>query len=425
LYRARVHRGVTTAIVAALAVLALAGPARSSPGARFGIQDDGWLLYGSGSLEQRVTTLQGLGVSLVRVTLRWDAVAATKPEQPRDPEAYAWGVYGTALDELHARGMTALVTLYGSPGWANGGGKPAGLPSSGFGDFAYAAAQRFPWVRLWTVWNEPNNGVFASPVSPSLYVRRLLNPAYAALHRASPRNRVAGGVTSPRKTPTGMAPFAFLQGMHAAHAHLDAYAVNPYPLSRVETPTHTTCSYCGYYTLATLPRIRADVTRYFGRKPLWLTEYGYQTNPPDRLLGVSQTKQAQYLGASALRVWRQPGVTMLIHFLVRDEPDLGGFQSGLFTVHGKPKLAVHAFALPLTQSSRHGTRTTFWGMVRPGSGARSYVLQRRTPAGWRTLGSGRTTRSGAFSRRVTAPRGTRVRLSSPSLGYAGVTLTVS
>ena len=61
--------------------------------------------------------------------------------------------------------------------------------------------------------------------------------------------------------------------------------------------------------MATLPEIRADVTRYFGAKPLWLTEYGYQTNPPDRLLGVSYALQAKYLGEAALRVWKQPGVT--------------------------------------------------------------------------------------------------------------------
>jgi hypothetical protein len=419
------HRALGAAVVAALALTAAAVPAQASTGARFGIQDDGWLLYGPGSLDQRLTTLQGLGASLVRVTLRWDAVAASKPTQPRNPNAYEWGVFGETLDALHARGLTALVTLYGSPRWANGGGPPARLPRSGFGDFAYAAAERFPWVRLWTVWNEPNNGVFASPVSPSLYVRRLLNPGYASLHRANAANKVAGGVTSPRKTPSGMAPLAFLQGMRAAHARLDAYAVNPYPLNRVETPTRTTCSYCGYFTMATLPRIRAYVTSAFGPKPLWLTEYGYQTNPPDRLLGVSQAKQAQYLGEAALRVWRQPGVTILVQFLVRDEPSVGGWQSGLFTARGAPKLAVHAFALPLAQVSRSGTRTTLWGMIRPGSGARGYVLQRKTSSGWRSIASGRTTRSGAFSRTVATPRGARVRIWAPALGYGSPALAVS
>src|SRR5438034_661999 len=139
---------------------------------------------------------------------------------------------------------------------------------------------------MWTAWNEPNGRTFAVPVSPRLYVQRVLDPAYASLHRASGANRVAGGVTSPRQTPTGMAPEAFMQGMAAAHAHLDAYAQNPYPESRGESPAHTLCPTCGAFTMAVLPTIRACVTRYFGAsKQLWLTEYGYQTNPPDRSLG--------------------------------------------------------------------------------------------------------------------------------------------
>jgi hypothetical protein len=420
-------RGVAAVFVAALALIA-SSAAQASAGARFGLQDDAWLFSGPGSLDQRITTLQGLGVGVVRVTLRWDLVAPTKPAKPRDytdPAYHDWGVYGEVLDALHAHGLTTLVTLFGSPSWANGGAKYSHLPTSGFGDFATAAAVRFPWVRMWTIWNEPNNGVFASPVSPSLYVRRLLNPGYAALHAASSQNLVAGGVTSPRKTPSGMAPLAFMQGMHAAHARLDAYAVNPYPLSTRETPTRAACTRCGYFTMASLPTIRAYVKRYFGAKPLWLTEYGYQTNPPDRFLGVSQAKQAQYLGQAALRVWQQPGVTVLIQFLLRDEPAIGGWQSGLYSASGAPKLAVHAFSLPLAEQARRGTRVTLWGEVRPGAGARAYALQLGTSRGWRTVATGRTTANGAFSRTITAARGARVRLWAPSLAYASPPSTLS
>jgi len=419
------RRGVGAFVIVVLALLAFASvPAQASVGAQFGVQDDAWVMYGPGTLDERLTTLQGLGVHVVRFTLRWDQVARSEPASPRDPSSYNWGQYGDVLDSLHARGITALVTLYGAPGWANGGAAPNHLPLTGFGDFAFAAAHRFPWIHLWTVWNEPNNGVFAAPVSPSLYVRELLNPAYAALHQVSGANKVAGGVTSPRRTPKGISPLAFLQGMHAAHARLDAYAVNPYPLSRLDTPAHTSCTHCGYFTMATLPSIRAYVTRYFGSKPLWLTEYGYQTNPPDRLLGVSQALQAKYLGSAALRVWKQPGVTILIQYLVRDEPNVAGWQSGLYTVGGVPKLAVHAFALPLAEASRRGTRVSLWGEVRPGTGARAYVIQVARGSAWRTVATGRTGASGAFARTITAAARTRVRLWSPALGYAGPALTI-
>jgi hypothetical protein len=420
------RRGVGTcfALVAALLALA-AAPARASVGAAFGIQDDAWLMDGPGSLDQRITTLESLGAHVVRFTVRWDAVAPTKPADGRDPSSYEWGQYGDVLDSLHASGIRALVTLYGAPRWSNGGLGPNHLPRSGFGNFAYAAAKRFPWVHMWTIWNEPNTSIFSLPVSPSLYVRRLLNPGYAALHQASRANLVAGGVTSPRQTASGMAPLTFMRGMRAAHARLDAYAQNPYPLSPHDTPFQGTCSACSYFTMATLPLIRSSVTKYFGAKPIWLTEYGYQTNPPDRILGVSQAKQAQYIGEAALRVWREPGVTVLIQFLVRDEPSIGGWQSGLYTVSGTPKLAAHAFPLPLAQVSRSGSRVSLWGQVRPGSGARSYTVQLKSGARWRTVASGRTGGSGAFARTITAPPGARVRLWAPALGLASPTLTLA
>ena len=38
-----------------------------------------------------------------------------------------------------------------------------------------------------------------------------------------------------------------------------------------------------------------EVTRLYGNKRIWITEYGYQTNPPDRLFGVCWRNQARYL----------------------------------------------------------------------------------------------------------------------------------
>jgi hypothetical protein len=420
---------VVAAVLVAAAALLIGAPAHASPGAQYGIQDDAWLMYGPGTLAQRLTTLDRLGVRLVRFTVRWDQVAPTRPATPRNPAdpAYAWGQFEEVLRALRANGVTPVVTLYGSPKWANGGQAPNRLPQRGFADFAYAAAKRFPWVRMWTMWNEPNGPTFAVPVSPGAYVQRVLNPGYASLHAANRANVVAGGVTSPRKTPTGMSPVAFMAGMRAAGARLDAYAQNPYPVARGETPFRATCSSCTYLTLAKLPEIRAVVTRYFGASTqLWLTEYGYQTNPPDPLLGVSYALQAAYVGQSALQVWRNPGVTMLIHFLVRDEPRLGGWQSGLFTVGGSAKLSYAAFGLPLAQMSRLGPRVVLWGQVRPGSGPRPYVLQKRVGARWVTLGArGRTDATGTFRRTVTAARGTTVRIWALEAGYASPALRVS
>ena len=344
-------------VIFALALLAFAPAARASSFAQFGVQDDAWLMYGPGTLDQRVGTLERLGTQVVRLSIRWDQVAPSRPadeRRPADP-AYRWAQYGTVLDALHAAKIPVVVTLWASPRWANGGRAFNALPSRGFGNFAFAAARRFPWIRQWTAWNEPNTRVFSVPVSPRFYTQRVLMPAYAALHQVNHANKVAGGVTSPRRTPSGMSPLAFMQGMRAAHAKLDAYAQNPYPASGRETPFVDPCSWCGTFGLAHLPQIRADVSRYFGAaKPLWLTEYGYQTSPPDRVLGVSPALQAAYVGQAALRVYRQAGVTMLIHFIVRDEPELAGWQSGLLRPDWSAKPAFTSFAAAIA-AARAGT----------------------------------------------------------------------
>jgi len=67
-----------------------------------------------------------------------------------------------------------------------------------------------------------------------------------------------------------------------------------------------------------------------------------------------------------------------------------------------------------------------WGQVRPGSGRRSYVLQRAVGGSWRALGGTASTGAGGtFTRTVTLPRGTRLRLWAPAVGWAGQPLTLS
>jgi hypothetical protein len=197
------RRLLAITFVSVAATRAIGAPYSGSANARMGIQEDAWLLYAGNALPQRLATLDLLGV--------------TKPAAPANPkdQAYLWAQFDTVLDGLRAHGITAIVTLWGAPRWANGGHGPNWLPRSGFGPFATAAARRYPWVHLWTIWNEPNTRIFSIPVSARAYVVHVLNPGYAALHAANGANFVAGGVTSPRKTASGMAPIAFMAGMRA------------------------------------------------------------------------------------------------------------------------------------------------------------------------------------------------------------------
>jgi len=401
-----------------VSALALPVCAHASSGVRFGIQDDAWLASGPGTLESRLDTLDRLGVDVVRYALRWDLIATKRPTQPRwsgDP-AYQWGAADGVLKGLRAHGISAVADLRFAQEWANGGKRPNWLPENGadFASFAAAAQNRFPWVRDWLIWNEPNKAGFAQPVSPQAYVQKLLNPAYAALHGANRAVRVAGGVTGPRAGSGGMSPIAFLRGMKAAGAKLDVYAHHPYPEQpRGETPASGGCGRCATITMATLEKLLREVQRAWPGKHIWLTEYGYQTNPPDRILGVPYGLQTRYIGEAALRVYRAPRVDMLIHFLVRDDPLAAGWQSGFYTDRGRIKPSFGAFRFPLAQVSKARSRTTVWGQVRPRSGRQQYRLQ-VFRGGWRSVGGTmRTDARGSFLRTVPVGRGAKVRVYSP------------
>src|SRR6476661_6070510 len=123
----------------AASILAAAIPAKASPTARMGIQDDAWLRWGPGTLDERLQTLDDLGVRTVRFTLLWSDVATRKPAAPTNPRdpAYDWSQFDPVLNGLRADGIPPVITLYGSPRWANGGRAPNHLPRSGLGAFSY------------------------------------------------------------------------------------------------------------------------------------------------------------------------------------------------------------------------------------------------------------------------------------------------
>jgi hypothetical protein len=383
--------------------------AHAEPGVRYGIQDDGWIVHGPGRLGERLDTLDRLGVDVVRFTLHWNEI---QPAQG----TFRWRPSDQVLRGLQTRGIQAVVTLVGVPGWANGGRPPRFAPPSGreFAAYATAAARRYPFVRYWVNWNEPNLRRWFEPTLPGTYVRRLLNPAYRAIHRVNRRARVAGGVTGPRGNRGGVSPVDWLRGMARAGARLDAYAHHPHPGSPIETPTKGGCfgAFCKTITLANLKLLVREVRRAWGgRVRIWLTEWGYQTNPPDEFLGVSRRLQAQYIGEAARRVYRARQVDMLIQFLYQDEPQPERFQSGLVTEAGRPKPSLYAFPFPLAHAGRVGRVTRLWGQIRPRTGRQPYRLQ--------LLANGRKTwltpvrntdRRGTFKVSLALPPGTVVRV---------------
>src|SRR6266446_9731328 len=119
-YRGGMARALT--LLVALAVL-LPAKASASPFIRYGIQDDAWLMYGPGPLANRLDRLTAMGTDVVRVTVNWNVVEPTRGTDN-------WGRYDELLQGLHARGIAPLVTLWGTPGWANGRHGPNWAPTS-------------------------------------------------------------------------------------------------------------------------------------------------------------------------------------------------------------------------------------------------------------------------------------------------------
>jgi hypothetical protein len=407
------------AVLFAVAACVGASAAHASRGVRYGIQDDAWLEFGPGTLNQRLATFKRLGVPLVRFTLHWNEIATRRPNDatsPRDP-AYDWHRPDRVLHGLRRYGLTPVLTLVGTPAWANSGRAPNFAPPHprDFRRFATAAAKRYPWIRYWLIWNEPNKRLWLRPTKAAIYVQHLLNPGYEAIHAVLRHAQVGGGVTAPRGGLGGVAPVVWLRGMAAAHAKLDAYAHHPYPSRPGETPSSGGCKNCPSITMATVPKLLILVRRSFGPKPVWLTEYGYQTKPPDDFLGVSPKRQATMLSLAAMRAWRLSRVTMLIQYLYRDEVQLSRFQSGLIFADDRPKPSLQAFKLPFAEMGRQGFQTIVWGQIRGGRpGRKPYRLEVLHRNVWEAVGHDRLTNdAGFFIRTIRLKRGALLRIWSP------------
>jgi hypothetical protein len=416
-------------LAVALAAIGLTtAEASGAPTIRYGVQDDAWLENGAGTLESRLDELDRLGVQLVRYTVRWDAVARARPRHPSDPDdsAYDWEAQDRVLAGLRRHGIAPLVTLLGTPRWANGGREPNVAPSSAtaFASFARATATRYSWVRHWTIWNEPNQAIWLRPASVRTYVRTLLNPAYEAIHDVLSGALVGGGVTAARGGSAGVAPVPWIRQMGVLGAKLDAYAHHPYPANpRADTPWAPACPRCSTLTMADLERLEAEVRRSLGPKRIWLTEYGYQTNPPDFLLGVSPARQAALVASAARRAYLARSVDILLFFLVRDDASPDGWQSGLISASGRKKPAYEAFRMPFTQVKRQGGVVSVWGQIRPGSRRRAFRIRVLDDGRWSWLGgTRRTDPRGFFSLDLRAPRGSRLQVWAPGEGAYSVAL---
>jgi len=357
-----------------------ANGAQSSRALSLGIYDDAELF---GHPSRGFATLEQLGVPLVRATLRWGggdhAVADEQPEDGTDPAdpAYDWGPFDEMLKRADAGGIEVLATIVGTPAWANEGKRPFVAPTDmdDLRDFATAAATRYsgefvpegaeeplPAVHRFLAWNEPNNPVFLRPqfkkvgkkyiVQSAVSYARICNAISAGVHAVEDADdTVACGATAPRGNNRArgprpsVTPLVFLKALKKRGAQFDVYAHHPYYGAPSETPA-TRLSSRSAVTLGNIGDLLATLKRLYGpSKHLWITEYGYQTKPPDKSFGVTLRKQAKYLKQAYEIARRNRRIDVLIWFLMRDDRRVSqGWQSGLIRASGKKKPSFKTFS---------------------------------------------------------------------------------
>jgi hypothetical protein len=338
-----------------------------------GLQDDAMTLRGNPTFT--FNTLKQLRVQIVRINLNWNDVAKRRPAHPQDPadEAYDWTLYDRALRYAGQNGIRVMLTILFTPSWANGG-RPKNVPPTNFNDlrnFAYAAATRYsgkyipntdefdevylPAVKYWLAWNEPNNPNWLQQtsrgrfVSPRSYAR-ICTAVWQGVHFTNfAGEKVGCGATGPRgnnvarSSRPSIAPLTFMRLTRKAGLRsLDAYAHHPYYGRPSDTPR--TRPGGSAVTLGNINTLIGLVNKLWGRKRIWITEYGWQT-PPDRLFGVSFARQAAYVRQSYALGRANPRIDMIVWFMLRDDTNTSiGWQSGFLTAGGRRKPAFSVFA---------------------------------------------------------------------------------
>ncbi|MGI8633706.1 MAG: hypothetical protein ACR2NA_14335 [Solirubrobacterales bacterium] len=377
-----------------------------------------------------------------------------------------------------AAAETASSSRLGLPKWArNRDGSPKDVE---FERYVHALAKRYngtyrgadgtllPRVRRWSVWNEPNQGGWLQPqwkkvkgrniaYSPVTY-RKLFTRARKSLRRTSGHSSSAiyAGELAPigregsRRTKTSpISPGLFLREMTCLDSRYRAYrggdksrrsncsgakfttnglAIHPYTKgNRTNATTKHGRDEFPTGDLRGLTRMLdriARTRRLPKRLRVYNTEFGFQTNPPDKPAGVSPSRQAQYENEAEYIHYRNSRVFSFNHYLMYDDrcggSRCGGFQTGLRyyqaeSRRGAFKPAYEAFRMPIVvTSTSRTTRMRVWGAAL-GRGRRDvWIYNLSTKKVVKKLSASKTSRRGYFNVTVSGKRNHRFQLIDPT-----------
>ena len=371
---------------------------------------------------------------IVRVAAPWRFIARTRPGAPRDPTdpAYNFASVDRAVKSAAEHGLKVLLQVRRAPDWAEGPNRPDNFnrfPSgtwkpdaAAFGAFAEAIATRYsgsfpdpagpgslPRVRHFLVWNEANQDAFLSPqwedgdpTGPAIY-RGLLNSLASGVKSVHPDNLVVGPGTSPFGDPKGgarMRPVLFIRELFCLKgrkklkpkkscptpkvAQLDIFSHNPIGTNG---PKFSSAAHPDDASSADLGRVKRVLRKAEkrsrvepkGRRPIWVTEFWWISNPPaDQGFGVSLKQQARWM-TQGLHVWWRAGARVAMTLGVSDTGSQGPRAAGLFFEDGRAKPSLAAFRFPFLTQRRSG-KLKAWGKA-PLDGR--LKIQRKNGGRWR------------------------------------------
>ena len=390
------------------------------------------------------------GASFIRLALNWPVVAPETqpanwdPTNPADPH-YNWSYIDTGVTEAVRHGLNPVLLVDGAPKWAQRCKAPPGLQLSEMCDpdpaalaaFATAAARRYsgsfnglPRVQYWGGLNEPNLTVFFFPqfntegkgLSAGLY-RAPINSFYGAIHGVDPSNLVIGGGLGPTELKGyNIGPMRFTRELLCMKGttnpkpikgceggvHFDIYDVHPYSTGG---PTHE--GQPNDVQIGDLGRLQtllkaADkaghVEGAFKRTPLWITEFSWDSDPPDPG-GLPMKILTQWAAEAMHEAW-VAGVTRFFWYSLRDEP-IGNNEPGSFTVQSglyfragsmandQPKEVLVTFHFPFVAFARK-SGLEYWGRT-PTSQPGGVSIQAFKGGKWQQIGKVKADASGIFN----------------------------
>ena len=405
--------------VAATALLAPAAATASTTQMSL-LQDDRELLGGTGeSPDAAMDELRVLGVDIVRTNVIYGKVYRTPRDRrkpagfsPSDPGSsqYDWSATDRLVEAARRNGIAILMTITG-PGPAFSSSRPSrcGRPCtyrprpSEFAGFAAAVAKRYRGrVDYYSIWNEPNLGKnWLTPrfqrtrhgrvdVAGAIY-RQLFIVGQRAVARYDParRNRVLFGEVAAVAHPLPMLRAALcldpdgkpftgrLKALHGCSGrvrrlNVGGVAVHPYNAGGNGTPRTRTTTKTSI-PIAYMPRLHRlmDGAARRGRigrgKGVFVTEFGYQSRPPDPF-GARLNAQAQYINESDRLLFGDRRIRSVAQYELTDVPERDEFNSGLRFVRsrgGAQKPSYAAYRLPIVVTRRSSSSVEVYGQVRP------------------------------------------------------------